>query len=197
MNFLAHLYLSHPDPYLTVGNFIGDFLRGSQLNDFPEDVQKGIIMHREIDAFTDDNDIVRQSKHRLIPKYRHYSAVIVDMYYDHFLATLWDDYHPQPLESFTRSNYELLKEHWEILPEKARYVLPHMERHNWLLSYAQISGLGQALAGLARRSRFESHMEHATEDLKVYYSDFRNEFISFFPKLIAHIEQWKKENLTP
>lgn len=197
MNFLAHLYLSHPDPYLTVGNFIGDFLRGSQLSEFPSEVQKGIMLHREIDAFTDDNDWVRKSKYRLTPKYRHYSAVIVDMYYDHFLAALWEDYYPKAsLEKFSQNNYELLKDHWELLPEKAKFVLPHMERHNWLLSYGKLSGIGQALAGLSRRTRFNSRMEEATEDLKAHYSAFRSEFIEFFPLLEDHVKQWKKDNLT-
>lgn len=195
MNFLAHLYLSHPDPLLTVGNFIGDFIKGTQFDEFPEGVQKGIILHREIDAFTDDNDWVRKSKFRLTPKYRHYSAVIVDMFYDHFLAALWENYHNDPLDTFSIKNYELLRSHWDLLPERAQYVLPHMERLNWLLSYATINGIGQALSGLSRRTRFVSHMQHATEDLKEHYSEFRNEFVNFFPLLIAHVEEWKKENI--
>src|SRR5450432_1821563 len=91
MNFLAHLYLSGDNPQVMIGNFIGDFVKGKNLTErFDTDVAKGIALHREIDWFTDTHIVVKQSKDRLRPKYRHYAGVIVDIFYDHFLAKNWD-----------------------------------------------------------------------------------------------------------
>ena len=86
MNLLAHFYLAGNDIPLQIGNFIADFVKGKQINDFDKKVQEGIILHRAIDHFTDTHEIVKQSKQRLFPTYRHYAAVIMDIAYDHFLA---------------------------------------------------------------------------------------------------------------
>lgn len=194
MNFLAHLYLSQSPPELMVGNFIGDFVKGKAFENYPETIRQGIILHREIDTFTDDHVWVKKSKRRLVTKYRHYAAVIVDMFYDHFLASQWHNYHDQPLEQFAAGVYSTIQDFWELLPDKARYMLPYMIEQNWLLSYATTSGINRALSGLSRRSRFTSHMEKATEDLEADYEAYKEEFTAFFPVIIEYVEQWKKEN---
>src|SRR5258708_857949 len=91
MNFLAHVYLSGDHSKVLVGNFIGDFVKGKYLRDrYEPEIAKGIELHRAIDYFTDLHPIVRQSKNRLRPKYNHYSGIIVDIFYDHFLAANWN-----------------------------------------------------------------------------------------------------------
>ncbi|MEX0290603.1 MAG: DUF479 domain-containing protein, partial [Flavobacteriaceae bacterium] len=92
MNFLAHIYLSFGDDEITIGNFIADSIRGKKYKHLPERVQKGVILHRAIDTFTDAHPTVRQSSKRLHENYSHYSRVIVDIFYDHFLAKNWKNY---------------------------------------------------------------------------------------------------------
>ena len=84
MNFLAHIYLSGEDTPLMIGNFIGDFVKGNEYKNFPADIQNGVLLHREIDSYTDSHEIVLESKKRLREKYRHYSGVITDIFYDHY-----------------------------------------------------------------------------------------------------------------
>ena len=93
MNFLAHIYLSFEDTDLTIGNFIGDFVKGNELDNYSDSIKKGIQLHRAIDSYTDSHEVVQKSKERLRDKYRHYSGVIVDIYYDHFLQFLAFAYH--------------------------------------------------------------------------------------------------------
>ena len=103
MNFLAHLYLSGDNEQIIVGNFIGDFVKGrNALQTFDPTIALGIELHRAIDQFTDTHPVVRSSKDRLRPKYRHYAGVIVDIFYDHFLARKWNDYHKTPLPEFAQ-----------------------------------------------------------------------------------------------
>ena len=91
MNFLAHIYLSGDDPNIQLGNFIGDFVKGRNLvEQFGHEIAKGIELHRAIDEFTDKHPIVKLSKVRLREKYRHYAPVIVDIFYDHYLAKNWE-----------------------------------------------------------------------------------------------------------
>lgn len=195
MNFLAHIYLSGDNPKLMVGNFIGDFVKGRNLlHQFEPDIAKGIELHRLIDEFTDHHPVVRESKIRLRPKYRHYSAVIVDVFYDHYLSKYWNNYHAEPLIDFSAHTYNIIKTFWDILPENVKYMLPHMINGNWLLNYGKIEGIQQALSGMARRSRHESKMDESVVELIEYYDDFKREFALFFPQLSAHAKQFTGSN---
>lgn len=190
MNFLAHIYLSQGDEKTMIGNFIGDFVKGNQLLNFEKEVKDGILLHREIDRFTDDHPVVLESKKRLWEKYHHYSPVIVDVYYDHFLAANWSEYHHEPLQAFTESIYELLEKNQAMLPERVIRMLHYMKKDNWLYHYQSVEGIRQTLTGMSRRTRFKSSLEKAHEDLKSDYQSFKSDFESFFPELVQHSEDF-------
>ncbi|MBS1680358.1 MAG: DUF479 domain-containing protein [Bacteroidetes bacterium] len=191
MNFLAHLYLSGNEPEIAVGNFIGDFVKGKNLAlHYGKNIAKGISLHREIDWYTDHHETVKQSKHRLRNKYRHYSGVIVDVFYDHFLAKLWHEYSTESLAEYADWSYRTIQQHNSVLPDEVKMMLPYMMKGNWLVNYAHLEGIHRALSGMAHRTRFVSKMEEATEDLKVNYSEFENEFKEFFPQLIKFSNDW-------
>ncbi len=189
MNFLAHLYLSGDNNNLIIGNFIADMVKGSKINGYSEEVTQGIILHRQIDTFTDNHKIVKQSKERLRDKYRLYSGVIVDMYYDHFLAKNWSSYSNYSLPDYANKAYALLMEHNDILPARARYILPFMTENNWLVNYANTDSMANYFGGMSRRTPFDSGMENAVDDLLEYYELFESEFFEFFPLLMRFVEQ--------
>ncbi|WP_422662577.1 ACP phosphodiesterase [Roseivirga sp. UBA838] len=193
MNFLAHLYLSGPNAQLTVGNFMGDFVKGSQLGHLPEMVAKGVILHREIDHYTDHHPIVGLSKDKLRLKYRHYAGVIVDMYYDHFLAKNFNEYSSQPLWAFAQEKYELLQANYEFIPPRGQHMLPYMIKGDWLTNYARKEGLHRSLTGLSRRTKFNSKLELAIQDLTEHYSVFETEFREFFTEIREHISQFRQD----
>jgi len=183
LNFLAHIFLSGKDPEIMIGNFIADYVKGNKKNLYPERIRKGIELHRGIDDFTDHHPLTAISKERLRPKYGKYAGVIVDIYYDHFLASHFSDYSSMNLRSYSENTYRILKEHWDILPEGVQYFLPFMIERNWLLNYATLEGTGRTLTGLSRRVSFENKMDEAVYDLKRMYTDFENDFLGFFPEL--------------
>jgi acyl carrier protein phosphodiesterase len=189
MNFLAHLYLSGNNPKLMIGNFIGDFVKGkSALNQFEPAIVRGIELHRSIDEFTDTHPVVSGSKNRLRPKYRHYSGVIVDVFYDHFLASNWKDFHSTDLPVFANEAYSLMEKNMSILPLEFRSMLPYMVSGNWLVNYGKVEGVHRALSGMASRTPYVSKMDEAREDLVEHYDSFKKEFLEFFPTLKAHCE---------
>lgn len=187
MNFLAHLYLSGHSEDILLGNFIGDFVKGNAFEDYSDTVKEGILLHRKIDFFTDNHKAVSLSKDVLREKYRHYSGVIVDMFYDHFLATSWSRFHPDPLPVFVENTYQTLLRRRDDMPEKASYMLSFMSENNWLLGYASTKGIHQALSGMARRTSFTSHMEKAVKDLEIHYDVFQKHFHAFFPDVIQEV----------
>lgn len=187
MNFLAHLYLSGDNTELLIGNFIADSVKGKAHEKYPIGIQKGIILHRRIDTFTDTHAIVLQSCKRLWDEYRHYSPVIVDIFYDHYLAANWDNYSTISLASFAENCYRILDENKIHLPDKTSYMFDYMSKQNWLVNYAQIDGIKRTLTGMSKRTPFDSKMETAVESMIEYYADFKNEFELFFEELRNYV----------
>lgn len=189
MNFLAHIYLSFGDDEITLGNFFADHIRGNKFKHFPDKIQKGILLHREIDTYTDAHPIAKQSSKRLHANYSHYSRVIVDIFYDHFLAKNWSEYSPVPLGTFVEGFYDLLETNFEILPLGTQRMMPYMVSDNWLYNYSNLDGISRVLNGMNRRTQNRSKMNFAIVDLEEHYSDFENEFTAFFKELITFSRQ--------
>lgn len=183
MNFLAHIYLSFDDRPVMIGNFIADSIRGNRYGHLPGEIQRGIVLHRAIDTFTDAHPIPRLSSKRLHSRYSHYSRVIVDIYYDHFLAKNWERYSDIPLESFVEHFYNLLREHDHLLPPAVKRMMPYMISENWLVNYARPEGIRKVLAGMDRRTHYRSGMKSALEELQEFYPSFEEEFATFFSDL--------------
>ena len=192
MNFLAHLYLSKTFDDAMVGNLMADFVKGNPAGLHNREVCQGIALHRSIDTFTDAHPVVRESKARLSPTYRHYAGVIVDIFYDHFLAVHWGQFNGVPLPEFARAVYRLLNEKKPLLTDQMRMVAKYMQEQNWLVGYAQLAGIERVFQGMARRTRFVSGMERATEDLRRDYTYYEKEFFRYFPDLIRYVEEQKE-----
>ena len=189
MNFLAHIYLSGDNDYIKIGNFMADGIRGKHFEEFPIDIQKGITLHRAIDTFTDAHPVFRQSTKKLHARYHHYAGVIVDVFYDHFLAKNWSVYSNENLEEFIQNFYESLRQNQAVLTEKTIGFMPYMFKQNWLSSYQTIEGINSILTQMDGRTKNKSKMRFATEELQEFYSDFEEEFTTFFRDLQQHVQQ--------
>lgn len=189
MNFLAHIYLSGDDEGVIIGNFIADGIKGKRYQKYPPAIAKGILLHRAIDSFTDAHPTVHQSTARLHKNYGHYSGVIVDILYDHFLAKNWSRYSEVPLDAYVQDFYELLRNNFTMLPARIQRMMPYMIADNWLLSYATVAGISKILAQMNVRTKGVSKMNLAVAELKTYYEEFETEFTSFFDELIAFSNQ--------
>ena len=192
VNFLAHLYLSGDNDEIMVGNFIGDFVKGNRLNNFSPEIKKGIQLHRAIDHFTDTHDVVKVSKLKLRPEFRHYSPVIADVFYDHFLAKDWLKFSKIPLLKFTEDFYRKIEKFKAIVPSEVNRMVGYMKRDNWLYNYQWTEGIHRAFSGMARRTTFESKMEFATKNLELNYEAYNWEFHKFFPDLQNHCGDFLK-----
>jgi|TARA_R110000868_G_scaffold844_3_gene6341 acyl carrier protein phosphodiesterase len=186
MNFLAHIYLSFNDKEITIGNFIADSIRANKFQHLPIKVQKGIKLHRLIDTYTDTHAIPKISSKRLHANYSHYSRVIVDIYYDHFLAKNWSKYSDIPLDVFVDNFYDLLEDNYEILPDGIKRMMPYMIADNWIFNYSKMDGIARVLNGMNRRTKNKSKMNFAILDLEEHYDEFEKEFTEFFEELISY-----------
>jgi acyl carrier protein phosphodiesterase len=187
MNHLAHLFLSRHSDKMMVGNFIADGVKGKKYLDFKEDISRGIIMHRHIDSFTDTNPVVSHSKSFFRERYGLFSGVLVDLFYDHFLAKNFSSYSDTPLSVFADECYRVFEKYLNVMPERYRLMFPYMQKENWLLNYKNIEGIQHSLNGMGRRIKNHPGIEKATEELKSYYEELENDFKKYFPLLIEHV----------
>ncbi len=183
MNFLAHAYLSFGQEEILVGNFIADFVRGKELENYPKKVQLGIRLHRAIDTYTDSHPLVKQVQSFLIPRFGHYSRVISDVFFDYFLAKNWKNYSNTDLEPFSLDSYRTLSSSPYELPEAFCRMFHWMQAQNWLYAYREAAGIQAALDGLSRRARFDSKMNESTQVLWEKEEEIEAIFFAFFEDL--------------
>ena len=195
MNFLAHTYLSGCNEEIVVGNFMGDYVKGRNYVHLPELVRKGILIHRDIDTFTDAHQITRRSRLRLVDRYHKYAGVIVDIFYDHFLASEWTEYCGIPLEAFVDRTYDLLKRNYKSLPQGIKVWFPTFLENNWMLAYQTVEGIELVLDRMSANTSLPDHTSFAIERMRDNYREFQDDFREFFPLIIDFIEEKYKVDI--
>ena len=179
MNFLGHIYLSGPDTELAIGNLVADQIKGNRISELPDKIKSGIVLHRLIDEFTDNHISYKKCVRELFPKYRHYSRVIIDMYFDHFLATNWDNFHKTPLKIYSNSFYEKLEKSCFYFNDQVQYFICNLINQKWLEKYSNLKDLEVILKQMERRTKFPSKLAASTYDLIEKYTYFESHFFHF------------------
>jgi acyl carrier protein phosphodiesterase len=185
VNYLAHLLLAEPGEEARLGALLGDFMRGQQLADLAPAVQEGVRLHREVDRFTDAHPVFLRSKARLDPRVRRFAGVIVDVFYDHFLASRWEAWCEQPLSEFAADVYGMLERRLPELPPRMQYVVPFMIQQDWLTSYRETRHVERALRGMSRRVKRENPLAASAAELEAHYPALGGDFDEFFPQLVT------------
>ena len=189
MNFLAHCLLSCDDEWVLVGNFVADFIRNREVADFSPAVQAGILLHRRIDQYTDAHPVVRRSTERVRAAHRKYAPVVVDIYYDHLLATQWSAYHGVPLAEFAMRQYQVLEQHLDLMPERLRARLPGMIAGDWLVQYGQLDGLAYTFERLRTRLSRPEQLDGVMTTLAREHEGLLADFEQFFPEIQQYVRR--------
>ena len=195
MNFLAHLFLSGESEKIMVGNFMGDYVKGRKYENYNTEIQKGILLHRAIDFYTDTHPIVSKSGQYFRVVYRKYAGVITDLIYDYFLAKNWAMYHRQPLSKFASHCHKVLIKNYLVLPKQVKMFLPFLIRSRRLETYAEIEGLRTALNIMVRHTSLPDKTDLAIDILLENYGVLEIEFHTFMKDIIAYIEKEKEIEL--
>lgn len=187
MNFLGHLLVSGKAPLVIVGNFMADAVKGRDLSAWSNDLQKGIRMHRHIDSFTDNHPLTLKGRERLREHCGKYAGVALDLFYDHAIASHWEQLSDEPLPAFAHRMYALLETHAHLMPPRTQHMLPYMVSNDWLTSYVGIYGIARALNGLASRVPGGEALIGAEQVLQAYQTEFAEECLLFLPDLEKHL----------
>jgi len=188
MNYLAHLYLSGSNKDILLGNYITDGIKGEDKSNYKPFVIQGVKLHKKIDDYTDRHEIFKRSVKRLTPNYGHYAWVVVDIFYDHFLAKNWNIYHRKTLDEYALNIYQFLDSRYDELPIQSQRFLWYMKEYHILYNYSKLEGIEKVLYGLDTRTRFKSNMKDSMKELNEFYTEFGIDFSEFFPQLIEFVE---------
>ncbi len=188
MNYLAHLFLSGPDSEVRVGNLMADFRKGPLTLEYPDGIQFGLRLHQKIDAYTDAHPVVSLSKQLISPLNSRFARILVDVFYDHFLAKQWTHYSDAFLPVFAQQVYQALLDYETFLPEKLHQILPDFIQQDWLTSYQSLEGVKDALDRISKRLSRENCLIDATNDLQRHYASLQSHFNEFFPDMVQYIE---------
>jgi acyl carrier protein phosphodiesterase len=187
-----HLYLSGDNPETLVGNMMGDFVKGRLDECYPPGIRRGIELHRRIDSFSASNPCFIRSKRLIDPSFRHYRGVLVDVFYDHFLARQWEEYRGTPYRDFIRECFAVLLAHEEVLPESLRTLLPRIFSANWLLSYPHMEGVASVLERMSKRVSRPNPLAEGIGELSLHYGQLLGDFRQFLPEISEYVRKLSK-----
>ncbi len=194
MNFLAHAFLAGDDPALIVGGVIGDWIKGPLPGVLPEDLARGVALHRAIDSYAESQPAFRSSRMRISATRRRYSGVLVDVFYDHLLAAAWGNHHATPLPAYCAEVYRLIAERLNDIPESAHAALRWMAQEDWLSSYARIEGIADILVRMSRRVRRPNPLAGGEEELLANPDGFSQDFMSWLQDAQKFVHQWRLQH---
>lgn len=179
MNYLGHIFLSGDNEKLMLGNFIGDYVKGRKYLQYPADIQKGILLHRQIDAFTDSNIHWKSVREIIRPVYQKYSGVIADLFVDHFLAAKWLLFSDYNLDLQSKWAYAVMLKNFDVLPSRVQQFIPYLIQHRRLQSYAMIEGLKDSISIMSIHTSLPDRTEQGTNLLLSEYREFEDLSLQF------------------
>ena len=188
MNFLFHMLLSGNEDQILVGNFMGDFVKGPLAERFPERIRQGINLHRRIDSFASRSEFFQQSRRRLDSYYGLYRGVMIDLFYDHFLITEWNDWSDEPFNDYLIRTRAIITLHNDELPERLQKLVPTVFE-DLLPSYGEVSGIGRALERMSRRVTRSNPLAGGEGELERHFDDLRSDFRGFMPLVRRFAEE--------
>jgi acyl carrier protein phosphodiesterase len=192
MNYLAHIYLADNNEESILGNFLGDFVNKSLEDNYEYSIRNGIFMHRKLDSLTDSHPVFLKSKSRVSAINRRFAGVLIDIFYDHFLARNWPIYSSVSLEEYADNFYSILIKFSNCLPDKLTHRMPYMIEENWLLSYREIPGIKRPLERISKRFTKSNHpLVDPVDELLKNYEELESDFKAFFPEAIEYARQLK------
>ena len=190
MNLVAHQYLSFNDPSLQIGNLLGEIVKGNNYTNYPTQISRGILLHRMIDSFTDNNDIVKKSTSYFHATQNKYAPIVVDLLYDYYLIKNWNQYHDTPFNLFKDQCYQLFITNYDNFPTPLQTTINHLIQYDWFSNYTTLDGIQKTLTGIGKRTTFSNNLDYSLDSIIKHYEIIENHFHQFFPKIIKMSQEY-------
>lgn len=188
MNFLAHFHLAGPEQGLLAGALEGDFRKGRLRGELPSDIERGVALHRAIDAYTDTHPLMTELRGHFPTSLRRYAGILIDLSFDHFLSRHWHQFNDLPLESFIREVHTALAAQQQHLSDRAEQMRCAMLQHDILARYGEWAAVPASAARVGERFRRGNPLLHVEAELEPVRQSLEQAFLSFYPQLQSWAE---------
>ena len=175
---------------MIVGGVVGDWIKGPLPGVLPDDLARGVALHRAIDSFAETHPAFRRSRSRVSADRRRYAGVLVDVFYDHLLAQNWAALHDQPLDEYCEKVYRLIKDRLNDLPISSHPGLTLMAKEDWLSSYAQIQEIADVLSRMSRRARQPNPLANGEQEFLADVDGFTDDFYAWLHDAGEFSQRW-------
>ena len=201
MNFLAHCALAQDASEcwedgdalrsgLLAGAILADFGKGPVASHLPLELQTGIRLHRRIDAFTNQHDLIRNTCASFPPGLRRYAPIFLDILGDYYLSQTWDDYYAETRPQFSQRCYDACTAYAHHLEEtkapQLHTFMQYMRSSDLLANYHDWEhverGLHSVLRRLGQTSLYEAvniaadaQRDSGEHAFRLYFSDIRDQ----------------------
>lgn len=183
MNFLAHFHLAWPDEGLVAGGLEGDYLKGLLRGQLPEHLERGVKLHRAIDAYTDGHPLILQLRRELPPNLRRYGGILIDLSFDHYLSLHWSRFSNIPLTDFNAQVYRILTTHESALSDGARGMTARLIEYDILNLYLDWETVPATAARIGQRFKRHNPFLDLDSELSPAKAAIERTFLNFYPQL--------------
>ena len=183
MNFLAHFHLAWPDEGLVAGGLEGDYHKGPLRGDLPPAIERGVKLHRAIDAYTDSHPLIQQLRRELPRNLRRYAGILIDLSFDHYLARHWSTFSDIPLPEFNARVYRTLTSHESALSDGSRTMLARMVEYDILGLYLDWETIPASAARIGQRFKRHNPFHDIDRELSPARPALEQTFLAFYPEL--------------
>jgi acyl carrier protein phosphodiesterase len=185
LNFLSHFHLAWPDEGLLAGGLEGDYYKGPMRGDLLPDLERGVKLHRAIDAYTDSHPTLLELKRKLPPHLRRYAGILIDLSFDHFLCIHWEKFSEVPQSVFNSQVYQVLQAREAELSSGSRNMLARLVEYDILDLYNEWNTVTATAERIGERFRGPNPFLEIDRALTPCQQDLEETFLRFYPELQA------------
>jgi acyl carrier protein phosphodiesterase len=185
LNFLAHFHLAWPDEGLVAGGLEGDYYKGPLRGELPDAIERGVRLHRAVDAYTDSHPLIAQLRRELPGGLRRYAGILIDLSFDHFLSKYWENYCDIPLPQFNAGVYRTLQSQQHALSFGSRRMLARLVEYDLLGLYLDWDAVPASAARIGQRLRRSNPLADVGPQLTPARGLLEQAFLDFYPDLLA------------
>lgn len=183
MNFLAHFHLAWPDEGLIAGGLEGDYVKGLLRGQLPAHVERGVKLHRAIDAYTDGHPLILQLRREFSPGMRRYAGILIDLCFDHYLSLHWPRFSNMSLPDFSATVYRILGAQEGALSNDARRMTARLIEYDVLNLYQEWDTVTTTAARIGQRFRRGNPFLDLERELSPSKDALERTFLGFYPQL--------------
>jgi acyl carrier protein phosphodiesterase len=183
MNFLAHFQLAWPDEALIAGGLEGDFCKGPLHGRLHPAIERGVRLHRAIDAYTDAHPGIAALREHFPAPIRRYAGILVDISFDHFLTRHWSSFNEVSLGHFNTGVYRVLANWNGRLAPASQAMAARLIDHDILNRYHDWHAVPASAERVGQRLRRGNPLVGVQRHLDPLVPLLEQAFLDFYPDL--------------